>query len=84
MYNTATTWYAASAACYALGGTLAKISTAAQNAELAGRDHAAWLPKESRVSSKDALGKALGKAKEHQLFLGVTWAWLHVPPEKKK
>ena len=31
----------------------------------------------SRTRSSGAAEKALGKAREHGLFLGLSWAWLH-------
>eukprot|EP00908_Phaeocystis_cordata_P008251 Transcript_18912.p1 GENE.Transcript_18912~~Transcript_18912.p1 ORF type:complete len:447 (+),score=207.07 Transcript_18912:120-1460(+) len=49
----------------------------ARNAALAAREAGAWTPQGSRVSSGDALQKALAKARRENLYLGMTWAWLH-------
>ena len=53
------------------------ISPQARNAALAAREAGAWTPQGSRVSSGDALQKALAKARRENLYLGMTWAWLH-------
>ena len=53
------------------------------NDELAKREHGEWSLRGSRLGSRDALGNALGKAKEQKLFLGVTWEWLQQDPETK-
>jgi hypothetical protein len=55
----------------------------AENARLAGRSEKQWLrlrPKRGRGSagSKEAYLKALAKAREHGLFLGMCETWLDV------
>lgn len=54
----------------------------ARNDELATREHGEWSLQGSRVSSRDALNKALGKATEQRLFLGLTWEWLQHETKK--
>ena len=46
------------------------------NAELAGRSDAVWAV-DSPVKSEAALSKAIAKAREHELFLGLGWGWLN-------
>jgi len=54
----------------------------ARNDELATREQGEWSVQGSRVSSRDALSNAMGKAKEQRLFLGLTWEWLQHEPRK--
>ena len=57
----------------------------AHNEALAARDDAAWVTASgSRAASGDALKKALVKAREKHMYLGMTWAWLHESPVKPK
>ena len=57
----------------------------AHNEALAARDDAAWVTASgSRAASGDALKKALVKAREKHMYLGMTWAWLHEAPVKPK
>ena len=50
----------------------------ARNAALAAIDDARWLdPAFPARASVGARPRALAKAREHGLYLGMTWDWLH-------